>query len=244
MSLQTQQQNETSEVFEERRKRVHDSFVTSMTIQSEDGAMSHGNDERFLEEDNLPDRIRSVFFTTISVPKAVLNFDPLCRIVVFLDFSVPSLFDFNRLPTLPTPNESNFETGADNHSWFTSTNALLGEYFNGRKTNNNWLHRGAMYDVLLFLIGLPISIWVTYRLSHVLSNSIPTIVSSAIYIYSFLLSLIFFRVLFSYTRWVFPKVELESQQSSHAKHRKAWFAIVLPLALAIIYDVGKTLFIN
>ena len=247
MSVLQQQPNETLEAFEARKKRVYDSFVTSMTIQTTTDAMLHGNNEAFLEEANLPDRIRSILFSTSSVPKAVLGFEPARKILVFLDFSTPPLLDFSRLPTLPTPNESNFEIIADNHSWFAASNAMLTEYFDTRKTKLNWLHRAAIYDVLLYFLGLPLSIWAVYRISDVLARApkMPSIISSAIYIYAFLISLITFRVLFSYSKWVFPKVELETQgSSSPLRHRNAWLAIMVPLVVAILYDVGKTLFTN
>ncbi len=247
MPVLQQQPNETLDVFEARKKRVYDSFVTSMVIRTTNDAWLHGNNESFLEETNLPDDIWSILFNTDTVPKAILGFTPLCRIVVFLDFTTPPLLDFTRLPTLPTPNESNFEIAADNHSWFAASKGLLSEFFDARKTKVNWLHRAAMYDILLVFFGLPMAIWSDYRLSEVLNNApkIPSIISSAIYVYVFLLSLNIFRVLFSYSRWVFPKVELEMQRSSSPlRHRSAWLAIMIPLVAALIYDVAKSLFMN
>lgn len=239
------QPNETAEVLDARKKRVYDSFVTSMTIHTTTDIMFHGNNESFLEEASLPDHIRSILFSTSSVPEAVLGFIPPCRIIVFLDFTTPPLLDFSRLPTLPTPNESNFEIAADNHSWFAASNAVLTEFFGARKTRLNWLHRAAMYDLLLMILGLPISIWAVYRLSGVLQRvpRMPSMVNSAIYIYAFFFSLNVFRALFSYSRWVFPKIELERDgSSSPLRHRNAWLAIMVPLVVAILYDVAKTLF--
>jgi hypothetical protein len=166
---------------------------------------------------------------------------------VFLDFTTPPLLDFSRLPTLPTPNESNFEIASDNHSWFAASNAILTEFFATRKTHLNWLHRAAMYDLLLVVLGLPLSIWAVYRLSEVLERTsrMPSIISAAIYIYAFFLSLNVFRVLFAYSRWVFPKVELETHGSFSAlRHRNAWLAIMTGLVVAILYEVGKTFFMN
>jgi hypothetical protein len=241
------QPNETEDVFDARKKRVYNSFITSMTVHTTTDVMFHGNNESFVEEVNLPDRIRSILFSTSSVPRAILGFDPACRIVLFLDFTTPPLLDFNRLPTLPTPNESNFEIQADNHSWFAASNAVLTEFFDTRKTGLDWLHRAATYDILLIFVGLPISIWAVYRLGQVLERApkMPSIVSSAIYIYAFFFSLNIFRMLFSYSRWVFPKVELETRSSSSPlRHRSAWLAIMGPLVVAFLYDVAKTLFTN
>ena len=44
-----------------------------------------------------------------------------------------------------------------------------------------------MYDLLLVVLGLPLSIWAVYRLSEVLERTLrmPSIISAAIYIYAF-----------------------------------------------------------
>lgn len=68
----------------------------------------------------------------------------------------------------------------------------------------------------------------------------PSIISSAIYIYAFFIALNIFRVLFSYSRWVFPKVELETDiSSSPLRHRAIWLGIMGPLVVAFLYDVVK-----
>jgi hypothetical protein len=201
MPVLEQQANETKEIFEARKKRVHESFVTSMTIHASNDEMLHGNDESFLNESNLPDHMWSIYFDTGSVPRAVLGVNPTCRIVMFLDFTTPPLVDFSRIPSLPTPNESNYEIWADNHSWFAAAKASFDAFFNDRRTGVDWLHRPAMYDVFLMFLGLPFAIWSDYRLGVALSGvKTPPIITSAIYIYAFILALQIFRIFFSYSR--------------------------------------------
>jgi hypothetical protein len=131
---------ETDNDFALRKQKIQDAFITSVSVTGLNGEMLHGNSAAFLESANIPDRLRSVFISTKTIPKAVLNlnFDPMCNIVVFLDFSQPPIFDFDRLPTLPTPNGSNFEVAADNESWFTAINTKLTQFFVERKTQSNW----------------------------------------------------------------------------------------------------------
>jgi hypothetical protein len=239
------QQNETQDAFDARKKRVSDSFVTSMTIHRLNGEYLHGNNEAFLDESNLPDQIRSIFFTTSTVP-ATLGIVPASKIVVFLDFTRPPLFDFSRLPSLPTPNESNFEVASDNEVWFAGSRARLIDFFNARTATVNWLHSGAIYDVALNILGFPIAIWACYHVSRVLEGApnLPTIITSAIYIYIFFLALNLFRVFFFYSRWVFPKVELETERSSPFRHRAAWAAITLAVLGAAIWDAVRLMFAN
>ena len=244
LPLLVQQANETAEIFDARRKRVFDSFVTSMTIHASNNELLHGNNDAFLEEENLPDRLMSILFDTGSVPTAIIGFTPPSRIVLFLDFRTQPLLDFSRVPTLPTLNESNYEITADNHSWFAASNATLGAFFKDRRTSVDWLHRANLYDKLLFLIGLPLAIWADYRLSGHLGNAptLPPIIISAIYIYVFMFALQIFRIFFFYSRWVFPKIELDSPSgSSPLRHRLSWLAVCLSVGAAFIYDVIKSI---
>ena len=152
MPILAQQANETESQFEERKGRVHNAFVTSVTVNTTNGVMLTGNEEAFLDSENLPENICSILFSTRSTILP-LGFTPTCSIVVFLDFTLPPPFDFNRLPTLATQNESNFEIFSDNEGWFTSSNASLNDFFNTRAKHANWLHRGGTYDALLFCIS-------------------------------------------------------------------------------------------
>jgi hypothetical protein len=243
MPVLMQQPNETQDDFKAREKRVYDAFVTSMTINRVNGEMLYGNNEAFLDEANLPDQIRSIFFSTSSVPRS-LGIAPSSSIVVFLDFTRPALFDFSRFPTLPTPNESNFEVASNNDALFAAARARLVDFFIERRTRVNWLHRGSTYDILLFILGIPIAIWADYRVSGVFYTApkVSNIITSAIYIYVFLLSVNLFRMFFMYSRWVFPKVELETETSSPFRHRGVWTGITIAALGAIIWDAVKLIF--
>jgi hypothetical protein len=245
MSILVQQPSETAEQFETRKKLVYNSFVTSVTIHTTDNVMLHGNNESFVEPDNVPDNTRSILFSTKS-PLLPLGFAPLCSIVLFLDFTLPPPLDFSRLPTLATVNESNFEIQSDNEGWFAASNKALVDLVTMRSIRYvNWLHSAGSYDTLVLLVGIPLVIWGEYHLSSFIETimTVPQILKTAIYVYSFLLFLNVFRIFFSYSRWVFPKVELETRRrSSPLRHRAAWSAFLVPIGVAIIYDLGKFVF--
>ncbi len=234
--------SESEEEFRARKQKVHDAFVSSVTAVGSDGEMFHGNSEEFFDSTTFPEHLRSILISTKSAPKAVLNFTPLCSVVAFLDFSRPPLFDFGRLPTLPTPNESNFEISADNESWFSATKARLSQFFSDRRTSTNWLHRAAVYDILLIFVGIPMAIWLDYRVVSLIDTSkISPVIIAAVYIYIFLLAITLFRILFSYSRWVFPKVELDTELASPLRHRGIWGAIILAMVTSFLYDGLKHL---
>ncbi len=242
MSSLSKLANELDEEFERRKQRVHNAFVTSVTVTDLDGEMVHGNNEQFFDSTTFPSRLRSIFIATKTIPQAVLNFTPLCNIVVFLDFSRPPLLDFARLPTLPTPNESNFELAANDELWFAAAKKRLDQFFAERKTSTNWLHAAAVYDVFLAFVGIPIGIWASYRIGNLFNGfKFSPFISTAIYIYGFALALLLFRVFFSYSRWVFPKVALDTELSSPLRHRGVWSAILVGLIVSLIYDFLKAL---
>jgi hypothetical protein len=176
----------------------------------------------------------------MTVPQAVLNFTPLCNVTLFLDFSRPPLFDFSRLPTLPTPNESNFAISADDESWFAATKSRTSQFFTDRRTSTEWLHRAGVYDALLIFIGIPIAIWLDFRVAGSISTrTISSFVSGALYVYVFIATVVLFRLLFAYSRWVFPKVELDTELRSPLRHRGVWGAISLSVVCSLLYDLLK-----
>jgi hypothetical protein len=231
--------------FAARQRRVHDAFVTSVTVTGRNGEMVHGNNEAFLEDATIPERIASIYMTTVSVPLATLNFTPPCNIVLFLDFTQPPLLDFARLPTLPTPNESNFAINADDENWFASAHTKLKDFFFERKTKSDWLHRAAVYDVLLMFLGIPAALWTDYRAGSLLDKvRLAPMISTAVFVYVFLIVILVYRSMFSYSRWVFPKVEFETDlRSSPLRHRLLWGGIFLSIVGSALYDIIKVLFL-
>jgi hypothetical protein len=55
----------------------------------------------------------------------------------------------------------------------------------------------------------------------------PSAVETALYVYAFFLALNVFRYLYSYSRWVFAKIELSSEKSAAGKHRTVWAALTI-----------------
>jgi hypothetical protein len=241
----SQTQQESAEDFAKRKERVSDAFVTSVTVQAENGEVLTGNNDQIFDDTAFPTRLKSVFYSTQSVPNAVLNHLPQDRITLFLDFSQPPVLDFGRLPTFPTPNESNFEIAATNEAWFAGAKARLVEFFDERRSGYEWLHGAGVYDIFLFLVGIPLAVWACARLNAIAPgvNSLDIFPKSAIYTYTFFISLVLFRVCFSYSRWVFPKVEVEKDvRSTPFRHRGVLAVILLAIMGPALYDLARAVF--
>ena len=241
VAIQSQQSNETPQEFENRRQRVFDAYVTSVTITMKNGELLNGNTRDIFDAVTFWENVKAVFFSTQSVPKAVLNLIPQDRITLFLDFSQPPALDFSRLPTLPTPNESHFEIAAVDELWFVLSKTCLVEFFGLHESGYDWIHRSGVYDILLFICGLPLAVWSTVKVGSIIPriNSLDTFLRVLIYGYIFLVSLTIFRIVFSYARWVFPKVEVQTEKVSPFRHRAAWAMAFASLFWPAFYDAVK-----
>jgi hypothetical protein len=238
-----QEQNESPEQFQERRTRVARAFVTTVSVTGENGEVVTGEGDDFLDSVNIPERILSIFYSTVTALSVTFpGFVPQSRATVLLDFSRPPVLDFTKFPTLPTPNTSNFVVASNSESWFTALNSRLTQFFVERKTSYDWLHKPGIYDLLVIFIAIPIALWVDYRIGNWKSlQSTTNIIQAAVYVYGFFIVINVYRILFSYSRWVFPKVEMHSEGSPPLKHRAVWGAIMLGIASAILWDAAKAL---
>jgi hypothetical protein len=235
-------ETETQEQFEARCTKARDAFITTMQIKGANAEIVTGHGESFFDSGLLPERIISIEYDTTFSPKAQLNFTPNERASVFLDFSRPRIFA-SGLPSEPTPNSSNWFVTAQIEGWSTSLSARLEGFFTDRKTRIDWLHRSGTYDGLLIVIGVPLALWGAFRIGNPITTRVhpPSAIETALYVYAFFLSLNVFRWMFSYARWVFPKIELVSEQSTPGKHRALWAAVTLGVLGSAVWDAIKAL---
>jgi hypothetical protein len=242
VAIQSQQPSETPDGFKQRQSRVYNAYVTSVMITMQNGEVINGDNRQVFGTVPFWGEVKSVFFSTQSVPQAVLSILPQDRITIFLDFSQPPALDFGRLPTLPTPNESNFEISAVDEGWFILSKTRLAEFFHRHRSGYDWIHRAAIYDILLFTCGLPLAIWSTVKIDSIIPeiNNLGSFSRILIYVYIFACSLMLFRILFSYARWVFPKIEVETEDRGRPlRHRAVWALALTSLFWPALYDVVK-----
>jgi hypothetical protein len=181
-----QQPTETPEQFHERQTRVTNAFVTTVNVTGSNNEVVTGSGEHFVTSENIPDSILTVFYTTVAGPNA-LGISLQNKATLLLDFSRPTVLDFTKLPTFATVNASNFEISAASEAWFTTLNTRLTQLFDERRTGFNWLHQQGIYDLLLFVVGLPFALWIDYRFSPSIDKlALPSVLSAGLFIYLFL----------------------------------------------------------
>lgn len=235
LGLLVKQVSETDAQFEQRKVNVRNVYVTLVTINAPNGEAVTGNTRAVFDSASVPERIVSVLIDTANGPKS-LGITPPNWASLFLDFRRPPLLNYGVVPSAPTPNESNYQINATAEAWATALDARIRDFFKQRATARGWLHKQGCYDGLLMFLGLPFTLWATYRAGPwFITGTMPTAIITAIYVYLFFVLLNLFRTLFSYTRWVFPLVELVGiGKNSTQGHRVFWFTIVSSLVIAVL----------
>ena len=214
-------------------------FRISVTIEGKNGESLFGYGTEPFDSPNLPESIRSIYLTNITAYHGVTGKNPLNGFTLSLDFSTPPLLDSANPVSDPTPNFSNLAVEGDRGTWVAPLHdavmGVLNEKFNARRM----LHAAFVYDIGLFLLGLPVALHLCWRFSERIegiSDIHSTFVSVAVYIYMVLLMLVGYRVLFGYTKWAFPAVEMEENKGRSRTHRRVWLGIVVSLIANIAYD--------
>ena len=240
-----QQLDQTDEIYEENKKIIRDGFELKMTLLSSDGQEFWGTIDDVFESPNFPDQVKSIFVGS-EIPLTVsYNYYPRNSFQLFLDFSKPDLFNLSFLPSQATPNESNITVQGYDSTWVHGVYNEFNSFIKKSTSYFTWIHKHSVYDLLVWGFGLPFGFWTTYKLSNFLTNvfgEFSIFVQSAAYVYVFLVSLILFRLLFHYARWVWPLVEYRSSRNTALKHRLSLGAIMLSLISALIYDLFKSIF--
>ena len=211
-----------------------------MTIKGKDGQTLFGYGTDPFDSPNIPEPIASIFISNDAAFQTVTGRRPANSFALTLDFSTPALIDDSSPVSSPTPNFSQLTIEGDRDSWVASIQeAVVGVL--GRKSNRRgFIHAPFVYDIGLVLIGLPAALYTCWRLAGIVENNLGVyspFFSVTAYIYVVILTLYIYRILFGYTRWSFPTVELTDGESQAKTHRRFWIAIVIGLVVSAVYDL-------
>src|SRR5215831_2997269 len=119
------------------------------------------------------------------------------------------------------------------------------DFVDRKPSTSPWLHRHSVYDVLLWVVGFPLSFWICTKLSpfvEAVYGGVSVFLKSALYFYVFLIAISLLRVAFHYARWIWPLTEFRSERSRSIKHKAILSIIVSGLGLAALYDLIKWFF--
>jgi len=237
-----QKNEQTDEQYEANIKTLRDSFQLKITISGFAGEELWGSIEEVFDSVNFPEQVKSLFVDSETTLRVVHNIYPQNSFKIFLDFNKPRIFDLSLLPSHGTPNESEIEVKGYDATWVNGVFHELKTFVANRSSTLSVVHNHSVYDVLLWVLGFPLSFWVCGKLSISIESAFGgnnAFVSSALYLYAFVATLFVFRILFHYLRWVCPLVEYKTKNNKVIIHRALLGVLTIGWLGNFIYDIAK-----
>jgi len=239
------QMDQSKEEYEKSKEALKNSFKTQICVAGTDGEQIIGAILEVFNSPNFPDKLKSILVSSDSLFQFNYGIKPRNNFTLFIDFNKPQILDFSFLPSQATPNESNICVTGFDATWVHGVFSEANNFIDRHSSKLTWIHRHSIYDLLLWLLGLPFGFWVVYNLSGFLDKvfgSLSQFIRSAVYVYVFLASLLIFRLAFHYARWVWPLVEYQSPKDKAYKHRITIVTIYIGLIGKLLYDLIKIIF--
>mgnify|MGYP001397571373 CR=1 FL=1 len=221
-----------------------DAFRVTVSIIGFDGETTYGEDETIFDSANLPQPIKTIFFTNATAFKRHADgAEPPNRFYTWLHFDKPPLFDPNPLVSETTQNSSLVEIKADDVVYFRAVQNIVTGRLCSKRKFYSVIHEKFAYDIGLWFIALPYALyWVTVYNDYFFPTD-STIASYrvAFFIYASGMCLILYRALFMYLKWAFPLNVLEENKDNATKHRVVLGAIVMGLVISGLTSIIGTL---
>lgn len=215
-------------------------FRISVTIAGYSGEQLFGDGAEVLDSPNIPDKVAYVFLSNEAAYQGVTGRPPANKFYINFDFSKPPLIDNNNPVSNPTPNNSSLTIEGDQDTWISAIEEACMGVLENRDNKRSFLHKSFVYDVGLFIFGIPLALYVCWKFSGFVDETLGSksgFLSAVAYFYIFFFVINMYRILFGYTKWAFPTVELEERRNDSKMHRKFWFGVVASLLGALIYDL-------
>lgn len=192
---------------------------------------------------SFPDSVKTIYVNSDVVYRANFNYYPNNHFQLYVDFSKPKVFDFSFQPSDRTPNDSEFIVQGDDSMWVNGVFHEIDAFVEDRPSKAPKIHRGSVYDILVWLVGLPLGFYVCYKyeLSPFMAPQESSFLNNLAMTYFFFLSLFLLRVLFHYFRWVYPMIEYKSKRDQSAVHQAAVLSITLGIFGKVLYDVFQNI---
>lgn len=231
-------ESQSDEDFREYKKNARNSaFQVLITITGKNGSSMLGNSEELFDSPNLPETITSIFMSNIGAYQNFTKQAPVNNFALTLDFSKPIAMDSSNPVSSPTPNNSGLNIEGDSDDWIATISSAVFGVLEEKKNSRSWLHRSFVYDFGLFLLGIPLGIYTGWKSSPIVEKmlgSMGNFATGAAYVYMLFMVLWSYRIIFGYTKWIFPSVELKESSKNIMLHRSILGAIFLGVIVEIL----------
>jgi hypothetical protein len=233
--LQTQGIGGARETREERelKERVTRALELVVRVEGANGAWTGGTSATVLADESLPASVVRVTFDSAMAYRNQTNSVPSNSFLVNLEFGPPSIFDF---APEPEQNQSSITVSGTDPTWVNGLYEELQTFFKERVRPRGWLHIRRAYDIALLFVGFPASFAAIYRLDRALRQRLDLVdpLYVAFYVYAVLIVLWGFRILFNYSRWVFPKLEGPDRREGRRLHKAVFLLIGATLVSLVV----------
>ena len=214
-----------------------------ITINGQDGEELFGSINEVFDSTSFPEQIKSLYLNSELIYKSRFNYIPRNRIEVLIDFSKPKVLDFSFSPSEKTPNNSSFTVEGYDSTWVNGVYSEIDKFLEKRSSKISKIHRNSIYDLFVWILGLPIGFWTCYKFKTPIQKAnLDSFLQSAFYVYIFFLSLFVLRILFHYFRWLYPKIQYNSLKDLSIMHRGFFYIITTSIIGAFLYDIISSIF--
>ncbi len=231
----------TPEQADNARQQIRDGHKLRVRVEGEDGGRLDGSIREVFESPNFPDGVRTALFDSSMPLRVIHNYAVANTVKVYLDFSRPAVLDFTLLPSFETPNASEFSVNGEDATWVNGVAHEFDDFMRTQPSAAGWLHRHSVYDALVWPFAFPMGIWFAYRLSGRIERIPSPFIRAGLYVFVTYLSLVAFRVMFHYARWIWPRIEFRHPRDRALRHRLAWGTLVVAVACSAAWDLLKWL---
>lgn len=216
-----------------------------ITIIGINGEELFGSIEEVFASLHFPENVKSMYVNSDLQYRVPHKYYPENSFHLNIDFSKPQVFDFSFLPSERTSNDSQFEVEGSDSTWVNGVFLEIDSFIKYKPSKFPTVHKGGVYDILVWVLGIPFGFWACLKFENILSAGVLTIhsfIANALFVYVFLLSLFLFRILFHYFRWVYPMIEYRYKSERSLIHQAALLSITIGLIGKFIYDVIRYIF--
>jgi hypothetical protein len=221
------------------RAAIERANVLWISVFGTNGEEYFTQDLSLATDDVLPKTIKSVLIGSINPHKKEFKVEPPNGLELMLDFSDPVILDWQNAVSAPTSNDS-YILAKGRQSWIGSVIQCVEDALKPCRNGRELMHRPFVYDFCLFLCGLPLAFLAVKRLSPAIENiagkDISTL-SVMLNVYVGFGSLWLFRLLFAYSKWVLPVMEITHNERSRKGHRIFLMLIVGALVAEVIHSL-------
>lgn len=237
------QPNQTEEEFQNNlniaRQQVFRITITIVGGNKPDEISILGSDETIFDNKDLPEPIKSISMNNSAAYNYFTGGDPDNSFELSFDFEEMDLIDNSNPVSSPTPNNSYLYINGRNSSWNAVVEKSVMEILDNRSNSRSIFHKAHIFDVGLWVFVVPLAIYLCSCASPLIdkfTGHADTFIAASIYIYIFFMCLWGWRLLFGYTRWAFPVIELEENSKNIKMHRGFWYTIATGLVGTAIWQ--------